>query len=189
MSDRDVLGGSQMPPGSFGGGSTGSPSSFDAGSLGGAMGREEQPWRTGGQPGQPGGQGDQGSQGGQGAGSPMDQARETATQAVDTAREKAGQVVEQASTKVDTGIDKAATGLDRAADMLREKTQGMGEQGGGVQAVATQAADRLDSAAQYLQGRDTDQLIADLEALVRRRPTESLLVAFGVGFLLSKALR
>jgi len=184
MSDRDIVGGSNPPPTGFGG-TTSTSSSFGAGATGGAMGREEPSWPTGGQG---GGQAGQGGQGGQGAGSAVDQARETATQAMDTAREKAGQVAEQVSTKTDAGIDKAAMGLDRAADMLREKTQGMGEQGG-VQAVATQAADRLDSAAQYLQGRDTDQLIADLEALVRRRPTESLLVAFGVGFLLSKALR
>jgi ElaB/YqjD/DUF883 family membrane-anchored ribosome-binding protein len=47
----------------------------------------------------------------------------------------------------------------------------------------------LDQAARYLQDKDSAQLIADLEALVRRKPTESLLVAAGVGFLLSKIVR
>jgi ElaB/YqjD/DUF883 family membrane-anchored ribosome-binding protein len=119
----------------------------------------------------------------------VDQAKEKATQAVDTARERAGEVAGQAAAKADVGIEKAAGGLDRAADMLREKAGGTGAGGGAMQSAATVAADRLDTAAQYLQGKDTDQLVAELEALVRRRPMESLLVAAGIGFVLSKALR
>ncbi len=55
--------------------------------------------------------------------------------------------------------------------------------------VATKAADRLDAAAQYLKDKDSQQLMADLEGLVRRKPTQTLLVAAGVGFLLSKVVR
>jgi len=141
-----------------------------------------------------------GEQAGQGASGAVDQAKQTAGQAVDTAKEKAGQVTdtakekagqmtEQATAKADIGIEKAAGGLDRAADMLRERTQGTEAGGGAVQTVAATAADKLDTAAQYLQGKDTDQLVAELEAVIRRRPVESLLVAAGVGFLLSKSLR
>jgi ElaB/YqjD/DUF883 family membrane-anchored ribosome-binding protein len=50
-------------------------------------------------------------------------------------------------------------------------------------------ADKLDAASVYLRDKDSQQLMADLEALVRRKPTESLLVAAGVGFLFSKILR
>ena len=117
------------------------------------------------------------------------QAQDKASHAVDTGKQKAGQVAEQASAKADAGIEKAAGGLDRAADMLREKGQSMGGEGGTMQAAATKTAEQLDKAAQFLEGKDTDQLMAELEALVRRRPTESLLVAAGVGFLLAKALR
>ena len=175
MSDREMAGGSAMPSSGFGSAST----TGGAGTAGGSMGQSGQSWQTGGQ-GAPGG--------GEVAGSAMDQAKETATQAVDTVRERAGQVTEQVSTRADQGIDVAASGLDRAADMLRERTQSMGGQGGGMQATATQLADRLDMAAQYLRDKDSQQLVTDLEALVRRRPLESLLVEAGVGFMLAKAL-
>ena len=119
------------------------------------------------------------------------QAQEKATQAVDTAKEKAGQVAGQASDKVDTGIDKAASGLSSLAGTLRERGEGMGDggAGGAVGTVATTAAERLDAASQYLQNKDTDQLMTDLEELVRRKPAQSLMAAAGVGFLLSKVLR
>lgn len=141
-----------------------------------------------------------GQTGGQGAAAGVDQAKEKATEAVDVAKEKATEVVDatkekagaiadQAATKVDAGIDKAAGGLDKAADLLRDKSEQMGDQGSGMQSMATQAADKLEVAAGYLKDKDSDQLVADLEALVRRKPVESLLVALGVGFLLSKAVR
>lgn len=63
------------------------------------------------------------------------------------------------------------------------------EQSGSVATTATKADEKLDSASQYLQGKDTDQLLIDLEALARRNPVESLLVAAGVGFVLSKLFR
>lgn len=116
------------------------------------------------------------------------QAKEQASQAVDTAKQKAGQVAEQATTQVDAGMEKAAGGLDKAADMLRQKTESM-PQGGGVQSIASTAATQLDKGAQYLKDKDTDQLVADLEAMVRQKPTQTLLVAAGIGFLLSKVVR
>jgi hypothetical protein len=174
MSERDTMGGGGSS-GSFGSG-VGSSGGFDR-SEGGTFGVGSSTVTEG------------SGQGGQGMGGAVDQAKEMAGQAVDTARDKAGQVTEQATAKTDVGIEKAAGGLDRAADVLRERAGGTGAGGGAMQSAATMAADRLDSAAQYLQGKDTDQLVAELEALVRRRPMESLLVAAGVGFVLSKALR
>ena len=67
--------------------------------------------------------------------------------------------------------------------MLRQ--QGEGREGAIGTAAAT-TADTLESASAYLHEKDTDQLMADLEALVRKRPVESVLVAAGVGFVLSK---
>lgn len=108
-------------------------------------------------------------------------------QAMDMAAEKAGQVAEQATAAVDQGMGKAASGLDMAAEMIRERGEQMG--GGGVQSSAVMVADKLDAASDYLRDKDSGQLMADLEALVRRKPTESLLVAAGIGFLLSKMMR
>lgn len=122
-------------------------------------------------------------QGQNAAGQAMDMAADKAAQV----SEKAGQVGEQATAAVDQGIDKAASGLDMAAGMIRERGEQMG--GSGVQSSAVMVADKLDAASTYLRDKDSEQLMADLEALVRRKPTQSLLVAAGIGFLLSKMMR
>jgi len=56
-------------------------------------------------------------------------------------------------------------------------------------AAAAKTADTLDSASQFLQNKDTGQLMDDVEALVRQKPVESLLIAAGIGFVLSKIVR
>ncbi len=202
MSDRDTAGGTAFPSGSFEDAMAG----FDT-ATGSPRGATEVtavpsfPTPMGGQPEEAMGQGQEQGEG-QGMGATggaaekakevAGQAQEKATAAVDTAKEKVGQVTDQATSKVDVGMDKAAGGLATLAGTLREKSEGMGQQGGAtgaVQTAATTAAESLDTAAQYLREKDTDQLMAELEALVRRKPAQSLLVAAGVGFLLSKALR
>jgi ElaB/YqjD/DUF883 family membrane-anchored ribosome-binding protein len=97
-------------------------------------------------------------------------------------------MADQATAAADQGIDKAATGLDKAADMIRERGEQLSGHSG-AQSSVTMVADKLDTASVYLRDKDSQQLMADLEALVRRKPTESLLVAAGVGFLFSKILR
>ena len=97
-----------------------------------------------------------------------------------------------AMAKVDAGLEMAAGGIDKLVDVIRDRGEGLGQSSGTagtVGSVATAAADRLEGASQYLHQTDADRLLADLEALVRRRPAESLLVAAGLGFLFAKALR
>jgi ElaB/YqjD/DUF883 family membrane-anchored ribosome-binding protein len=95
-------------------------------------------------------------------------------------------ISDQVEQKADAVIQKPAEGLKKAADMTRSMTE---ERSGSVGAIGSQAADVLEKGADYLEQGDTEQMIQDLEAMVRRRPVESLLVAAGAGFLLSKALR
>jgi ElaB/YqjD/DUF883 family membrane-anchored ribosome-binding protein len=116
-----------------------------------------------------------------------------ASQVVDVAKDKgeqakskAGEIGHAAQDKADVGMDRAASGLGQAADKLREQGQ---QRGGSMSSAATMTADRLDTASQYLRDKDTDQLMNDLEALVRRKPVETLLAAAGVGFVLSKLIR
>jgi hypothetical protein len=112
----------------------------------------------------------------------MDKARE----AMGTVQQKADELGDQAATKADAGKEKAASGLDSIASTLREKGQSMGE--GQIGSMATMAADKIETGAEMLRSKDTDQMVDDLEALIRRRPVESLLVAVGAGYLLSRAL-
>jgi ElaB/YqjD/DUF883 family membrane-anchored ribosome-binding protein len=113
-------------------------------------------------------------------------AQEKGQEVADQAKQKASQAADQAQQKADQGMDKAASGLDQAAEKLRQQ----GEQRGGTAgSVASTTAKKLDSASQYLRDKDSAQVLDDIEALVRRKPVESLLVAAGVGFVLSKILR
>jgi ElaB/YqjD/DUF883 family membrane-anchored ribosome-binding protein len=84
-------------------------------------------------------------------------------------------------------MEKAAGGLGTVAEAIRGKSESMPE--GQMQSIATTAAEKIESGAEMLRQKDSDQMIADLEAFVRSKPVESLLVAAGIGFLFSKAMR
>ncbi len=120
------------------------------------------------------------------AGQAQEKAGEAKDKASDMAgqvQDKAGEVGEQAHAKADAGIDGAAAGLEQAAGLLRKQGE---QREGSVGAAATKTADTLETASTYLHEKDTDQLVTDLEALVRRKPVESVLVAAGIGYLLSR---
>jgi len=102
------------------------------------------------------------------------------------ARAKIDDLGASAQAKADEGLEAAASGLGQAAETLREQGEG---RGGAAGTAATRAADALDSASTYLRDKDSDQLLTDLEELVRRKPVETLLAAAGIGFVLSKLLR
>lgn len=113
-------------------------------------------------------------------------AQEKADEVAGKAQEAASEVGEKVHATSDKGINSAASGLEQAAGMLRQ--QGEGREGT-IGTAATKTADTLETASAYLHEKDTDQLVADLEALVRRKPVESVLVAAGIGFVLSKIVR
>lgn len=113
-------------------------------------------------------------------------ARQRGEELGEAARAKIDDLGASAQAKADEGLDAAASGLGQAADTLREQGEG---RGGAAGTAATRAADALDSASTYLRDKDSDQLLTDLEELVRRKPVETLLAAAGIGFVLSKLLR
>jgi ElaB/YqjD/DUF883 family membrane-anchored ribosome-binding protein len=102
------------------------------------------------------------------------------------AQEKAGELGGKAQDKADQGMDAAASGLGQAANMLRQQGE---QRGGGVGNAASKTADTLESASHYLRDKDTDQLMTDLQSFVRQKPVESVLIAAGIGFVLSKIVR
>jgi len=120
-----------------------------------------------------------------GAGTVSDTAswvRDSKDQALGATEERAQVATEQSSSRTDRGIDSAAAGLGHAALKLRE--QGDGPLG----AAATKTADTLEQASTYLHDTNTDQIVSDIEAMVRKRPVESALVAAGIGYVLAKIL-
>jgi ElaB/YqjD/DUF883 family membrane-anchored ribosome-binding protein len=109
---------------------------------------------------------------------------QSAGDAVDTVKEQLAGATSRASELAGKGVDSAASGLNKAADKLRDMNATENAPGMTGTAVA-KAADTLDSASRYLQ-RDVGTWVDDLQSIVRRHPTQSLLVAAGAGFLLSK---
>lgn len=143
----------------------------------------------------PMGQNDPSVQGkaGEKAGQAKDKAEDVAGKAQEKAGELGGQAKEKASqagekihSGSDKGIDAAASGLEQAATMLRKQGE---QREGTIGTAAAKSADTLETASTYLHEKDTDQLMTDLESLVRKKPVESVLVAAGIGFVLSKIVR
>lgn len=117
----------------------------------------------------------------------MQSVKENTDQVIGTASSKASELGDRATQSADAGMEKAASGMDTLAGTLRERGQSMGE--GQFQSAAMTAADKLETGADKLRQTDMDQLIAQLEDMVRQRPVESLLIAAAAGYLFSKALR
>jgi len=113
-------------------------------------------------------------------------AQDKASEVSDRAQDKVSEMSGKAQDKADQGMDAAASGLGQAADKLREQGE---HREGAVGNAAAKTADTLDGASQYLKDKDTAQLMDDLEAFVRQRPVESLLIAAGIGIVLSKIVR
>lgn len=115
-----------------------------------------------------------------------DEAVDKAKGMMDDGKHKADEMAHKAQDKADEGLDKAADSMDRGAQMLREKGH---EQGGKVGEVADTAADAMQSASGYLRETNTAEMMDQVEAYIRQNPTQSLLIAAGVGFVLARAFK
>ena len=74
-----------------------------------------------------------------------------------------------------------------AASSLRERADSL-PGGAKVAAAAHTAANVMESTAEYFQGRDFGEMVADLKAVARRHPGATLLTAAALGFLLMRTL-
>jgi ElaB/YqjD/DUF883 family membrane-anchored ribosome-binding protein len=133
----------------------------------------------------------------------IDRASDTAHQAVDSAADKAQQVAGEVKEKAQQAMDKAQDLGSQAADRADAATTTVGEKmsdaaqtlrerapaTGPMANVADTAADTLDRAGTYLQQQDLADMRADLEGMIRRYPVQSLLIGFGVGYLLARSTR
>lgn len=115
----------------------------------------------------------------------MNKAADQAQEKLGLAKEKAGELRGQATDKADQGLDQAAGGLSKAADMVRQQADGSGP----VPSQASMVADRLEQASSYFEGKDTNEIISDLETFIRSKPVESVVGAVAIGFILAKIVR
>ena len=107
---------------------------------------------------------------------------DTATQVKD----KVSDLGRTAADKIDENRDATADGLDKAASALHAKAESLpgGEK---VTGLAHATADQLTSTADYVRDHDANQMMADVETLVKNNPGRSLLAAAVIGFLAGRA--
>jgi hypothetical protein len=97
-------------------------------------------------------------------------------------------VRDRAEERVNDAMHRAAGPLESAADRIERLAERQGEDAQ-LGTMAHSVADGLEAASNYLRGHDLRGLLDDLERMVDRRPTQSLLVAVGAGWLVGKLLR
>lgn len=104
------------------------------------------------------------------------------------ARDKAGELGRNVQSKIDESRAPAAEKLQNAASALHGKADQL-PGGETVAGMAHKAADTMQATAEYVRGNKLQDMMADVEACVRKRPGQSLLVAGAVGFLIGLTFR
>jgi ElaB/YqjD/DUF883 family membrane-anchored ribosome-binding protein len=102
-----------------------------------------------------------------------------------TMKDKTGELSREAMNKIEENRVSAAGALHNAASSLHQNADKLPN----GPDMAHSAADRVEAVARYMQNHDSKQMMADVEAWVKRNPGPSLLVAGALGFLLGRAVR
>jgi ElaB/YqjD/DUF883 family membrane-anchored ribosome-binding protein len=102
--------------------------------------------------------------------------------------------VQAAATSVLEQTREAATSvLHRAEEMAQSAAGQASEMAGNVSRRASQAASSVagtvESSVDYVRRQGFSGMMADVTLLVRRNPVPALLIGFGIGFLIARAMR
>jgi hypothetical protein len=118
--------------------------------------------------------------------------QETASNLGQKAREMASNVSEKAQTvgsavaeKTDDAISAVGSGMTSLAGTIREK----GPHSGMLGSAASGVASGLQASGEYLREHGMGDMLSDLTGVIRRYPIQSLLVGFGMGFLLARVTK
>jgi ElaB/YqjD/DUF883 family membrane-anchored ribosome-binding protein len=103
------------------------------------------------------------------------------------AKDSMADMAAAATKKVDEGRSMAADRLDSAISAVQER---VGELPGGqrVKELASAAAERFSTTADYMRTHDAKRMMADVETVVKNNPGPALLFAAAFGFVLGRAL-
>jgi ElaB/YqjD/DUF883 family membrane-anchored ribosome-binding protein len=97
--------------------------------------------------------------------------------------ELARDVRDATQRKADAGIERAAEGMRAAADKLRERADHVD----GLRSDAGErVADTLGRSADYLRDHDSEQLLGEVKAYVRKHPVQAVASAIVGGLLFGK---
>jgi ElaB/YqjD/DUF883 family membrane-anchored ribosome-binding protein len=118
----------------------------------------------------------------------IDDVRDRVSDLTSKVKDKAGQMADTVSEKLGQQRESAAETLGRAASTIHEKA---GSVPGGPKVVnfTHSIADGMESTASYLRGRDFSEMGKDVMNVCRRYPTQSLVAALAVGFLIGRSRR
>jgi hypothetical protein len=114
--------------------------------------------------------------------------RDRVSDATSKMKDKAGQMAETVSEKLDQQRQSAADTLGRAASAVHENADRL-PGGPKVANLTHSVADGIESTASYLRGHDVSGMGKDLIDVCRRYPTQSLVAALAVGFLIGRSRR
>jgi len=128
----------------------------------------------------------------QAAGAAADKAKDAASSIADKAKDAASHVGQAAGNVASTIGHKAeeatasvGCGMKSLSETVREKGPESGVLGSAKESVAC----ALESTGKYLEEKNLHGMAEDMTNLIRRNPIPALLLGFGVGFLLARALR
>jgi hypothetical protein len=117
-------------------------------------------------------------QGGQQGQSIGQKAQDIASSVAHKAQDVASGMAEKAGDALST----VGSGMTSLAGTIREKAPREGMLGSAAGAVAS----GLHSGGEYLSEHNVGDMLGDLSGVIRRYPIQSLLVGFGVGFLMAR---
>ena len=124
-----------------------------------------------------------------------DQVKEQTQQAVQQGQQYAGQAVDLVSTKLKATLgeqkDSLASSLANTAQMLKQNSGTLGNQGLGALVVPyiNQAADKLSEVGTTIQQKSVDEVIQDTENFGRSQPAYFLAAAAVIGFAAARFLK
>jgi ElaB/YqjD/DUF883 family membrane-anchored ribosome-binding protein len=113
------------------------------------------------------------------------QAKDSLTDTAKTVKDKTQEFGRAAVNRIEENRVSAAGALHSAATSLHENASKLPN----GPDLAHSAAEKVDAVSGYLQGHDTKQMMADVEAVVKKNPMPSLLIAGALGFLIGRTLR
>src|SRR5579862_557533 len=105
--------------------------------------------------------------------------RDAIAEAGQKAKGRAKEMAQTAADKIDEQRSTAADALHSASSTLHENAEKI--PGETAPATARAAAERLESAAQYLEQHDTGEILDDMVACMKRNPIKTFAVAVGLG--------
>lgn len=114
--------------------------------------------------------------------------KENISGAVTTAKAKVEEFGRAAADKFDEGRAGAADALSSAASSLHDKAANF-TAGQKVVDMAHSTADKMEATADYVRKHDMNEMMADVQTVIKSHPGPSLLAAVVVGFLAGRAFR